>query len=241
MTFNSDIRQFKTSADLATHLATLKAPVWPHGSCYHNTYRPTESQWRGKASMQSMQATYEAKGWTSGPHFYLALGSPDSANDGIWQMTPPASPGTHAGDCNSRYFGIEVVGDFQARPPSAAQQQLLIDVVTILHRWATIDATLVAHRDCMLGRTCPGDAFYALKSSLQQRLAAQLLGAGTYAVRHTQAIFEAPRPDARIALNDTAELTEGQQIAIDEVAHGGWAHLADGRGFVPVGILTRLP
>jgi hypothetical protein len=47
-------------------------------------------------------------------------------------------------------------------------------VLTALHRWAGIGATLDAHRDCMAGRTCPGDAFYALKPELQAQLASAL-------------------------------------------------------------------
>ena len=241
MAFNSINRQFRTVADFAAWLATLSPPTWGViGSTYHNTYRPTEAQWRGKASMDSMQADYVAKGWTSAPHCYLALGSPNPDDDGIWVMTPPTSPGTHAGACNAIRFGIEVVGDFQSKAPSAAQQQLLIDTLAALHRWAKIGPDLNAHRDCMADRTCPGDAFYALKPSLQQRLAAALNGAGIYRVRHTQAIFEAPAPNAHVALGDTAELLAGVTVDIDEVAHGGWAHMRNHTGFVPVGVLTRV-
>lgn len=174
MAFNSINTQFSLQS-FTDYLAGLPLPAWhPIGSTYHNTYRPTEAQWRGKASMDSMQADYIGKGWTSGPCCYLALHSPNPADDGIWVMTPPSSPGTHAGECNPKRFGIEVVGDFQSKAPAADQQQLLIDTVAALHRWATIGPDLNAHRDCMTDRTCPGDAFYALKPQLQQRLAAAL-------------------------------------------------------------------
>lgn len=65
-------------------------------------------------------------------------------------------------------------------------------------------------------------------------------GAGIYHVNHTQVIFEAPAPDARIALNGTAMLWADTEADIDEVAHGGWAHLRNHVGFVPVGVLTRV-
>ncbi len=239
MTFNADIKQFRTPADLATYLEGLPRPGWVTGSCYHNTYRPTEAQWAGLATMKSMRADYVARGWTSGPHFYLAVGSPNPANDGIWMMTPPTSPGTHAGPCNSARFGIEVVGDFQTRAPSLPQQQLLIDTLVVLHRWAGLGPSLMAHRDCMPGRTCPGNAFYGIKPQLIAQLTARLAQAGAYFVRHTQAIFEAPAPDARVALNDAAELIAGTEILIDEVKNG-WCHLTDARGFVPVGVLSKL-
>jgi hypothetical protein len=173
MAFNSINKQF-TLDSFTAYLAGLARPSWPRASTYHNTYSPTEAQWRGKASMDSMQATYVGKGWTAGPHCFLALHAPNPADNGIWVMTPPTAIGVHAGDCNSDHFGIEVVGDFQSTPPSADQQQLLIDTVAALHRWVGIGPNLVAHRDCMADRTCPGDAFYALKPSLQQRLAQAL-------------------------------------------------------------------
>lgn len=174
MAFTSINRQF-TLDTFAAWLASLPRQSWPRGSTYHNTYIPTEAQWQGKATMDGMQASYVAKGWTTGPHIFLALHSPNPAHNGIWVMTPPLYPGTHAGVCNADHFGIEVVGDFHMAPPSAAQQQLLIDVLTVLHRWAKLGPALDAHRDCMPGRTCPGDAFYALKGTLQQRLAAALV------------------------------------------------------------------
>lgn len=246
MSFNSINRQFKTTTDFAAWLATLPPPAWhPVGSTYHNTYRPTEAQWRGKASMDSMQADYISKGWASGPHCYLALHSPNPADNGIWVMTPPTSPGTHAGECNPKRFGIEVVGDFQSTPPAADQQQLLVDVCAALHHWSRIGPDLNAHRDCMSGRTCPGDAFYALKPQLQQRLAQAMNGAGIYRVRHTQAVFEAPEPGAKVALNDTAEILAGADVDIDEVKNG-WAHIGKKSpvmgdvGFIPVGILSKL-
>lgn len=173
MAYSSINWQFSLDSFTA-YLATLPRPSWARASCYHNTYIPTEAQWCGKASMDSMQATYVAKGWTTGPHIFIVLHSPTPANDGIWVMTPPHIPGTHAADCNRDHFGIEVVGDFQSRAPSAAQQGPLVGVLTALHRWAGIGATLDAHRDCMAGRTCPGDAFYALKPELQAQLASAL-------------------------------------------------------------------
>jgi hypothetical protein len=167
------------------------------------------------------------------------VGSPFTANDGVWVMTPPMDRGTHAGQCNATRWGIELVGDFATKPPSLVQQQLVIDVLTALHRWAGCGPNIVGHRDCMAGRTCPGDAYYALLPSLRQRLADRLSLAGKYIARHTQAIFEAPAPDAKIAISDTAQIVEGRTVDIDEVKNG-WGHLTNGVGFVPIGVLTKL-
>lgn len=170
MAFTSINRQFVLDSFVA-YLATLPPPAWhPAGSTYHNTYIPDIDQWRGQASMTSMQTTYVAKGWTTGPHVYIALGAPNAAHDGVWVMTPPSESGTHASDCNHDHFGIELVGNFQSTPPSVAQQTLLIETIAALHRWAGLGASLNAHRDCMPGRTCPGDAFYSLKDGLTRRL-----------------------------------------------------------------------
>lgn len=238
MAFTSINRQFKTPATFAAWLATLPPPVWhPVGSTYHNTYRPTEAQWRGAASMSSMQATYVAKGWTSGPCFYLALHSPNPADDGIWIMTPPTAPGTHAGACNGDHFGGEVVGDFQTKAPSAAQQQLLIDTVAALHRWSKIGPNLNAHRDCMAGRTCPGDAFYALKPQLQQRLADALRPAlPRYMAGAFGAIAQQDRrPDAL-----TAKLYKPGESFEGDGELNGYVHDHTGIGFVPIGHVERL-
>lgn len=174
MAFNSINRRFPDVATFAAWLATLPPPEWaPVGTTYHNTFVPTLAQWRGLASMHSMQAHYETLGWSSGPHVFLALGSPTPANDGIFVMTPPSSPGTHSPSCNGKRYGAELVGDYGAKAPTVLQQQLLIDATAALHRYAGIGAVLNAHRDCD-PRTCPGDAFYALKPQLQAKLAAVL-------------------------------------------------------------------
>jgi hypothetical protein len=243
MPFTADIRQF-TLKTFADYLDALPRPDWPgennpRGSVYHNTYRPTEAQWAGRASMVSMQRDYTAKGWSAGPHFFLALGSPNPKNDGIWQMTPPTVPGVHGVSCNPTHFGIELVGDFQARAPSLPQQQLLIDVLVLLHRWAGLGPRLIAHRDCIT-RTCPGQAFYDLKPQLVARLTARLHQAGSYRVRASMWVSETPTTRGPIALDGKAAVYTGDTIEIDEVRADGYAHLANGVGFVPIGGLERL-
>lgn len=243
MPFISDIRQF-TLATFADYLASLPPPDWPgggnpRGSTGHNTYRPTEAQWFGKASMTSMVATYTKKGWDRGPHLYLALGSPNPKNDGIWQMTPLTIPGIHGVSCNTGFFGIEVVGDFQSRAPSLPQQQLLIDVLVLLHNWAHIGPVFNMHRDCV-ARTCPGDAFYALKPQLIARLSARLTQSGPYRVRASMWVSETPTTRGPIALEGKAAVYTGDTIQIDEVRSDGYAHLASGLGFVPIGGLEKL-
>jgi len=242
MAFNSINRQFTILDQFAAYLATLPPPDWPGeapvGSTYHNTFIPNIVQWRGLASMRSMQASYEAKGWTAGPHLFLARGAPNPAHDGIFVMTPPTSPGVHSPSCNGARFGVELVGDFQAHAPTAAQQQLLIDALAALHRWAGLGPNLNAHRDCD-PRTCPGDAFYAIKASLRVRLAAALSGAGLYRARAPMWISETPGPSGPIALGGAAIVQAGELLPIDEVK-SSYAHLESGVGFLPIGGLEKL-
>lgn len=192
MSFLNLNKRFSSAAELAAYLGTLPAPSWGViGSTYHNTYVPNESQWRGHASMLSMQQSYVAKGWSTGPHLYLAVGT---AFDGIYLMCPPTQPAIHAGACNANRFGVEVVGDFQARPMAPAQLALLVDVLAELHRWARLGPNVVAHRDCMPERTCPGAAAYAQKPEVQ-RLLAQRLAPAPWIVAWQANGVPAPPPE----------------------------------------------
>jgi hypothetical protein len=174
MPFNSVNKQFADVAAFAAWLTTLPPPDWqPTGSTYHNTFVPTLTQWRGLTSIRSMQAHYETLGWTAGPHVFIALGAPTAAHNGIFVMTPPTHPGVHSPSCNSGLhgrFGVEMVGDYNAKPPTPDQRALLIAAIAELHRYAGLGPNLNAHRDCD-PRTCPGDAFYAIKPELQAGLA----------------------------------------------------------------------
>lgn len=194
--------------------------------------------WRGRASMLSMQKGYEGKGWTAGPHLFLALGSPNPAHNGIWQMTSPEYPGVHGVICNSTHFGVELVGDFQSKVPSPAQQTLFLDTIAVLHRWARLGPVFNMHRDCVV-RTCPGDAFYDLKGRLQAGLAARLNGAGLYRALAPMWISERPSPFGPIALAGQAIVYAGDTVVIDEVRSDGWAHLQNSVGFLGIGGLER--
>lgn len=229
--FDSIITRFATPAAFAAYLSAFPPPTWSNhrviGSTVHNTYKPVEADWRGFRSMQGMQADYEQKGWTSGPHAYLACHSPNPQDDGIWMMTPPIRPGTHAGPCNSWRFGLEVVGDFQTRRWSAVQRELLLGTLVVLHRWAKLGADIVGHRDCMAGRTCPDNAAYAdlgalrtdLANELAQQRTARVRGAAVYQRR------DCTGPVARI-------VPSGERITIDRDYGDGIVHLADGSGFM---------
>lgn len=158
MSFDATIRHWRTIAEFAAYLQTVPRPGYVRRLCNHNTFIPNEKTWRGMASMFSMRDYYrDTKKWSSGPHLYLAATAPNAADTGIYQMTPLAHPGTHAGDCNEDALGLEWVGDFDAARPSAAQYGLGITInLLIMHAWGLPPSSVVVHNECMPGRTCPG-------------------------------------------------------------------------------------
>lgn len=261
--FISDVRQFKTVAEFASYLRTLPTPSWmlggkkrgPVGTCIHNTYKPVEKDWRGRATMDGMIKHYAAQGWETGPHLFFACHSPNPEHDGIWTMTPLSRPGTHAGACNVGWFGAEMVGDFHRRQWSTKQRALLLGGLEALHRWAHLPANINGHRDCMPGRTCPGDAAYADLLRFRDDLAVVLAfrvgptpeAPYPYIVRSPCAVLTDRKPDAPLAAgpdNGMRVLLPGERVNIGDITLG-WAWIKtgpgrlDGPGFVPLSYLEK--
>lgn len=238
MVFDSDIKHWPNLEAFVAYLQTTPRPSWVKGLCHHNTYIPNETQWRGLASLQSMRATYIGKGWSAGPHLYLAAEAPSPADTGIWQMTPLTNVGVHAGTCNSDHLGIENVGDFQARPPSAAQYQLLLAVTrAILIHWMLTPDHVQVHNECMPGRTCPGRYLdpNALRADLSRPRPPPASSLGRYRFRVPQAAFTARDPNARLA-DGPALFQAGETVEIGDIT-AGWAWIKTGIGFVPLATL----
>jgi len=173
MTFDADIRSWVTIESFTEYLRRIPRPGWVQGITNHNTYRPNEKQWKGVASVESCMKTYEGKGWSAGPHLFLAAEAPNASNRGIFQLTPLSHVGVHAGDCNAHHLGIENVGDFEARAPSEAQWQLMLDVnVAIARAWRLPASAVLVHKECMANRTCPGQHFDAtrMRADIHARL-----------------------------------------------------------------------
>jgi hypothetical protein len=229
MPFDATFIHWPSITAFAAYLQTVPRPSWCRRLCHHNTYIPNETQWHGMASMDSMRATYIAKGWSAGPHLYLAAAAPDPADTGIWQMTPLAHMGVHAGACNATDLGIESVGDFNARPPTKEQYTLLITVtILILSHWGIPPSAVEVHRECMTGRTCPGKFLSGpqIRADLSapRPRPAPVPPPIAYTVRGIP-VYE--RSDHTGPL--WGYLAEGEHVIIDDPDNN---HLQDGRGFL---------
>lgn len=163
MSFAADIRQWKTIEEFKAHLAAHDPAIaeWATGIIVHHTYRPLQSQWQGRQTMEGLKNYYISLGWDAGPHLFIAKNSPNPADDGIWQLTPLNMVGIHAGVCNSHNWGIEVVGDYDAKPWDDVTRSLVVNTCAALNEWRSIVVnanTLKGHRDCNSPKTCPGKA-----------------------------------------------------------------------------------
>ncbi len=237
MTFDMQLIHWPTVAAFAAYISPLARPSWCIGLTNHNTYRPDETQWRGVASMNSMRQTYINNGWTSGPNLYLAAEAPNPADIGIWQMTPITHQGTHAGQCNRDHLGIENVGDFNARPPSAAQYTLLLAVNrALLERWGIPPASVNVHNECMTGRTCPGKYLTGtqIRADLNQPWPRHPTPSHTRTAGPHGAIA---RHDYRAGAYAAAYFQPGTLIEVDDFDKNEYRHAASGIGFIADGDL----
>jgi N-acetylmuramoyl-L-alanine amidase-like protein len=224
--FDAQIKHWPTIAAFAAYLQGVPRPPWVTGLTNHNTYRPNEFTWQGLASMHSMTQVYIDKGWSAGPHLYLCAAAPNAADTGVWQLTPLGHVGVHAGACNDDHLGIEWVGDFEARQPTAEQYTLGITInLLILKHWGLPPGSVNVHRDCMPGRTCPGKHLTSEQIRASLRAPAPPL---TKRYRARRLLIpqrqEGGPPYA-------GELVPGEEVVVDKWYTNGRVHLADGRGF----------
>jgi N-acetyl-anhydromuramyl-L-alanine amidase AmpD len=155
-----------------------------------------------------------------------------------WEgLTPPINP-------NLTTISIEHEGHYQDTPTEAMERA---DVAILRYlagqfsgfRAYTPHVNLIGHWEIspVNRKNCPGPHFD------YEGLATAANGPKPtlrYIARHTQAVFEAPRADSKVALADTARIIEGAQVELDEVRPDGFGHLASGLGFVPVGVLSEV-
>jgi len=74
----------------------------------HNTAAPNLAQYAksgGIKRMESLEGYYKGKGWSGGPHLFVAP-------EGIYLFNPITARGVHSPSWNSSGFGIEMIGDY---------------------------------------------------------------------------------------------------------------------------------
>lgn len=159
--FAIDVRQWHTIDEFKNHLAAHDPDVcsWVRGVVIHHTYKPAGKDWRGTSTVTNIAKYYGSKGWTAGPHLFICTDAPNPDNNGIFQMTPLNLRGVHAASCNATHWGIEVVGNFDVSPWSAAQTAATIGATAALMSWQMLPVnyeTVRGHRETGSPKTCPG-------------------------------------------------------------------------------------
>lgn len=165
--------QYPTLAAYRAALLPFKVPGWIKGITIHHSLIPTRAQWRGFATMEGTKQFYINKGWSAGPHLFLAADVPHASDAGIWAGTPLAVSGIHAGGCNPDHIGIEVVGNYDVEPWPTAVSDLVYGVVLDLMHWADIaPADVLGHCECLPNKSCPGTKIdmNAVRAELARRL-----------------------------------------------------------------------
>ena len=127
------------------------APLNPTKIVLHHTWRPTKEQWQGQKSVNGLKSFYEGKGWSNGPHLFIA-------EDGIWLFTPMNIQGIHAGTGNTKSIGIEIVGDYDNEVWTGKTKENVIGVVkALMSKLGIKEDEIKFHRDYST-KSCPGKA-----------------------------------------------------------------------------------
>lgn len=146
-----------TSPAFVTYVSGLSFPAWrPQFVVVHNTGDPTLTTWKtlpGARWMKGLERYYrDEQKWSAGPHLFVA-------DDLIWVFTPLDTPGVHAPSWNGVSWGVEIVGDYDHEPFSAASRTNALSALTTLHAALGLDpATLKFHREDpkTTHKHCPG-------------------------------------------------------------------------------------
>lgn len=107
-----------TVAQFADHIASLQLDAWrPSLVCIHHCAAPSLAQRPVgflPQHMLNLQAFYESKGWSAGPHLF-------TDEDQAWLFSPLDRRGVHAVSFNSSAWGIEMLGDYDIEDPWAGR------------------------------------------------------------------------------------------------------------------------
>lgn len=127
------------------------APLNPTKIVLHHTWRPTTQEWQGQKSINGLKSFYEGKGWSAGPHLFIA-------EDGIWLFSPMNLVGIHAGEGNTKSIGIEIVGDYDNQLwAGKTKENVLGAVKALMSKLGVKEDGIKFHRDYS-SKSCPGNA-----------------------------------------------------------------------------------
>lgn len=118
----------------------------------HHT-NDTLGQWkRGEVSINYYKKLYESKGWKTGPHLFVA-------SEGIYLFTDINIQGTHANAGNKGSIGIELIGNYDKRPPHGKTWDNTKKVLKILLSKFNLKLKDIHfHRKYNPKKSCPGKA-----------------------------------------------------------------------------------
>lgn len=118
----------------------------------HHTHSTVDEWKKGERSTGYYKKLYEDKGWTSGPHFFIA-------SRGIWLFTDINIQGTHANKGNLNSIGIEIVGRYNTKLPEGEIWNNTKFVLKLLLKKLNLSIEDIHfHREYSEGKVCPGRA-----------------------------------------------------------------------------------
>jgi len=125
-------------------------PNQPNKLLIHHTWKPTQDTWNGATTIEGLKKYYEGKGWSRGPHIFIAP-------DGIWLFTDMKQQGIHAGEGNYRSIGIEVVGNYDGAVWTGSIKRNTLGVILALvdELGLEIMKDIRFHRE-FSKKSCPG-------------------------------------------------------------------------------------
>lgn len=137
-----------TLAEFEARLAKLNFSTFqfkPSFCVLHNTGIPTFKAWHsvpGEKRMAALERYYrDEKGWSAGPHLFIA-------DDLIWTFTPLWLQGTHAPSWNPVAWGAEMVGDYDSEALNRGVYANMIGALTAMHRLGGMSpTTLRLHKE----------------------------------------------------------------------------------------------
>lgn len=149
-----------TRDEIGQYVSGVLKTAWsPSFPVLHNTAAPRLDQWHsvpGADRMRNLASYYQSKGWSRGPHFFVA-------DDLIWAFTPITTHGVHSPSWNGISVGVEMVGDYSVEPfnqgKGANVRDNAVALLTALcrrYRWQSGDLKLHKEDPLTTHKDCPG-------------------------------------------------------------------------------------